>query len=71
VKYIYYAFRKCTGLKSIYCKAKFPPSLGDGGAFEYINSAAKIYVPMESVVTYKNAYSWKKYADKIVGYDFN
>jgi hypothetical protein len=39
-------------------------------AFYYINDAAKIYVPMESVDAYKSAVGWKDYADKIVGYNF-
>ena len=59
--------------ESIYiktCDAK------DDGSYELtLSSGDKFTVypdqSLESVVTYKNAYSWEKYADKIVGYDFN
>ena len=33
-------------------------------------SGRKIYVPTESVEAYKSADGWSKYADDIVGYDF-
>lgn len=34
-------------------------------------SGRKIYVPAESVKTYKNAIYWSGYADDIMGYDFD
>ena len=54
---------------TIYCKAKTPPTveqfgLGSSPIF------CKIYVPYNSVNTYKAAYYWSKYASRIVGYNF-
>ena len=64
-----YAFWGCFNLKSIYCQAINPPKLGSW-TFIHIPKNSKIYVPMESVDAYRQAYGWEKYADKIVGYDF-
>ena len=55
-------------VKVVYCMATQPPLLGepeDSSSYtEYI------YVPTNSVDTYKTSDGWKEYADKIVGYDF-
>ncbi|MGN0007421.1 MAG: hypothetical protein ACI35T_04930, partial [Alistipes sp.] len=59
-------FFKCSSLTSIYCRPTTPPSLGNNALI----STATIYVPTESVNTYKTASGWSKYASKIVGYDF-
>ena len=64
----YYAFSWCESLTSVYCKATTPPAF-DGDVFGDA-SDLKIYVPMESVETYKSAEWWSRYADVIVGYDF-
>ncbi|MBO7282622.1 MAG: leucine-rich repeat domain-containing protein [Alistipes sp.] len=70
----YYAFKDCSSLTSVYCKAVTPPTavLYDGywDAFGLNASERKIYVPTESVETYKSASYWSSYADAIVGYDF-
>ena len=63
------AFSGCTSLKEVYCRAKTAPSMGDE-VFEDISSAAKFYVPKESVNAYKKASGWKKLADKLVSYNF-
>ena len=54
------AFYDCSGLENIYVKALQPATLG-GNAFNNISATAKIYVPHESVNTYKTA--WSAYAD--------
>lgn len=64
------AFYNCTNLSVVYCKATTPPVLGTN-VFDYNGSGRKIYVPMEAVEAYKSATNWSKYADSIVGYDFN
>jgi hypothetical protein len=40
-------------------------------AFSDNASNRKIYVPTQSVTTYKQKSGWSEYADAIVGYDFN
>lgn len=64
------AFSKCQKLIDIYCAALVPPTIYYS-TFKDISSAARFYVPIESVDTYKVAADWKTYADQIVGYDFN
>ena len=63
------AFRYCTSLKEVYCKAITPPS---GGTSMFYNNASgrKSYVPRNSVSAYKSARYWKDYASYIEGYDF-
>ena len=65
----YSAFRECYSLTSVYCKATTPPA-GGYEMFDDNASGSKIYVPMESVETYKSAKGWSDYADDIVGYNF-
>ena len=64
-----YAFYYCDNLKSVYCKATTPPSLGNY-AFSSWAYNLKIYVPNESVEAYKVASGWSQYASKIIGYNF-
>ncbi|MBO7263530.1 MAG: leucine-rich repeat protein, partial [Alistipes sp.] len=59
------AFYDCSSLKSIYCKATTPPSLGVD-VFKKSAFSRKIYVPMQSVKQYKSAKGWKR----IKGYNF-
>lgn len=59
------AFQNCTGLKEIYIKATTPPTLANANAFTGVT--AKIYVPLESVETYKTASVWSGFADRIFG----
>ena len=65
----HYVFYSCSNLASIYCKPTNPPAL-DVKAFQYVSTSAKIYVPRESVGSYKSASDWSSYASKIVGYDY-
>lgn len=64
-----HAFVYCRSLSSVYCKAKTPPSIGNG-AFGNNASGRKIYVPMESVDAYRVAKGWIDYTNDIVGYNF-
>ena len=65
----YDAFSGCSNLTSVYCKSTTPPAI-DSYIFNSNASDRKIYVPIESVDTYKAAQYWSKYADEIVGYNF-
>ena len=60
------AFKGGNKLTSVYCMAKTPPSLGNNG----FDQNDPIYVPYISVVEYRTATNWSKYADNIVAYDF-
>lgn len=51
-----YAFSNANQMTTLTCYAAIPPSLGSG-AFSYCSSLAHIYVPEESVETYKSAWS--------------
>lgn len=56
-------FTHCTNLQTITCLATTPPTGVDFG--DYLDSLEAIYVPMESVDSYKS--SWYFYRDLIVG----
>jgi hypothetical protein len=58
------AFKNCSNLVSLTCKAVTPPNLSTG-AFTGASSLAHIYVPAESVDAYKGANKWKDYASII------
>lgn len=58
-----YAFSTCRNLLSLTVKSTSPPTLGDY-AFQTTPSAV-IYVPAESVDTYKAASGWSTYSSKI------
>ena len=68
------AFYDCTSLTSVYCKPATPPTavlVGDEwNAFNNNASGRKIYVPTNSVDSYKAASYWSNYASYIEGYDF-
>ena len=57
------AFYNCTSLSSVTVEATNPPTLG-GSTFG-IDANLTIYVPAESVDTYKAASGWSNYASKI------
>lgn len=59
-----YAFRNCTRLTSITVESVTPPTLGGIYVFNNTNDCP-IYVPSESVDTYKAASGWKDYASRI------
>lgn len=58
-----YAFYNCTGLTYITVEATTPPTL-QSNAFSNTNNCP-IYVPAESVETYKAASGWSDYASRI------
>lgn len=61
------AFDSCA-LLTVRVRAAIPPSI-DSYIFTNCNSLKNIYVPFDSVTIYKGANYWKKYADKIKGYN--
>ena len=58
------AFNYCTGLTSITVEATTPPTLANTNAFNNTNNCP-IYVPAESVDTYKAASNWSSLASRI------
>lgn len=59
-----YAFSNCSGLYSITLHSTTPPTLGTN-ALTNTSSNLKIYVPSQSVNTYKTASRWSTYANNI------
>ena len=57
------AFQNCSGLTSITVEATTPPTIGLM-VFNFTNNCP-IYVPAESIETYKGATNWSDYADRI------
>ena len=68
VKTIHDSFNNCASIISVYCKATNPPALTN--SFNMITNATKIYVPSNSVDSYKTADGWKEYANMIEEYNF-
>lgn len=60
----YNAFDGCTSLQSVTIKATTPPTLQNSNAFANTNNCP-IYVPAESVDTYKAASGWSSLASRI------
>ena len=58
------AFADCTLLASVTVQSVTPPSLGNG-VFSGTSQNLVIYVPAESVDTYKAASGWSTYSSKI------
>ena len=65
-------FSECDSLTDFYIKAQTPPKGVSSYTFKetVYNDNFTIWVPMESVDTYKSADGWKEYKDKIKGYDY-
>ena len=59
------AFNGCSNLLSVYCKSDTPPTLRSVDTFEGNAAERKIYVPVQSVESYKKAENWSAYADVI------
>ena len=59
-----FAFQSCSGLLSVTVQATNPPTIGTN-VFSYTHANLVIYVPSESVDTYKAASGWSTYADRI------
>lgn len=51
-----------TGLTTFICRATTPPTIGNG---IFINVMCPIYVPDESIETYKTATNWSAFSDRI------
>ena len=71
-----YTFYNCSCLKDVYCMPTIPPSIGNWTLSEYIQGSAsyplkcKIYVPRESIDTYKTQKYWSVHSSRIEPYDF-
>ena len=59
-----YAFENCSSLTRVTCLATTPPALSRYDVFKNTNNCP-IYVPAESVDTYKAASNWSSYASRI------
>ena len=59
-----YAFSYCSSLTSITVEATKPPTLSGNSVFNDTNKCP-IYVPAESVATYKATAIWSKFANRI------
>lgn len=58
-----YAFRFCNSLAEVVCKAKVAPQLKSDAFSNDVLSKATLYVPEESVESYKTDGEWKKFSD--------
>jgi len=58
------AFNGCRGITNFICRATTPPTLG-ANAFSMVPTNCSIYVPAESVDTYKAASGWSDRANYI------
>ena len=56
------AFDDCSGLTSIICKAVTPPTLSSS-SFSGVSKSIPLYVPEESVETYKAAQYWSNFTN--------
>jgi len=61
------AFKFSSSLTSITDEAVAPPTLGGSSVFDDTNNCP-IYVPIQSVATYKAAANWSEYQARIQGY---
>lgn len=58
-----YAFYECNSLAEVVCKAKVAPQLKSDAFSNDVLSKATLYVPEESVESYKADGEWKKFSD--------
>lgn len=63
VRFISGSFGGCENLESITCKSIYPPHVVDRG-FIALNNC-NVYVPCESLYSYKSARGWKEIANRI------
>lgn len=59
------AFKACTCLETVILRAATPPSLANYNVFDSNASGRKIYVPVNSVDTYKTTQEWSPYTNDI------
>lgn len=63
------AFKDCSGLTSITVNRTYPPTIQNVPSSAYFpfenTNNCPIYVPAESVETYKSAYGWSSYSSRI------
>ena len=64
------AFNGCYNIKEVYCQSVIPPAIGIN-VFTDNATDRVFYVPTESIDAYKTAPQWSKYADSMIGCNFN
>lgn len=57
------AFKNCTGLTTVFCKAVTPPTLDEDVFLSVDQSTCKLYVPYKSIDAYKSANQWKDFTN--------
>ncbi|MCQ2339972.1 MAG: leucine-rich repeat domain-containing protein [Paludibacteraceae bacterium] len=57
------AFHCCFGLTSIICYALIPPACSNSLCWDYVKKSIPVYVPTNSVDTYKQADVWKEFTN--------
>ena len=62
-----YAFASCAQLVEVICEPTTPPTAGGANLFTWDGNLNAIYVPDNSVATYKAASGWSGYANLIKG----
>ena len=60
-------FYYCYGMHAYHFNPKTPPTITNTNVFSGISTDTKMYVPSESLETYKTAQYWSTYADRMVG----
>ena len=60
----YQAFMGCAGFTSLIVLSEYPPSLG-AAVFSNVSTEIPVYVPLESVEAYQQAYGWNAFANII------
>ena len=58
-----YAFRNCSGLTSIICEKNTPPNCDGLGSFYNVDKSIPVYVPSNSVKSYKIAKEWNNFTN--------
>ena len=58
-----YAFKGCSKLTQITCRADVPPTIGGSNSFEKVDKSIPVYVPASSIETYKTAQYWSEFTN--------
>ena len=67
------SFDDCLTLESAYLETTVPSTLSvdfSGGLINNVNTHFRIYVPSQSLASYKTDYNWQFYRDYLEGYDY-
>ena len=58
-----YCFEYCNNLTEIICRAYAPPTVEGSNAFFAVNKSIPVYVPAQSIDSYKKANYWSKFTN--------